>query len=191
MTRPVYRSRGYDDALPDVWVRLEVLGRLERAAATLPVGLNLVVLDGWRPLTLQQALYTEFRNQVQATQPNASDAEIERRTLQYAAFPSDDPQAPSPHLTGGAVDVCLADHNGDTLPMGTAFDEMCPASWTEAPVAQIYARRRRCLYCAMTSAGFTNIPSEWWHYDFGNWIWAFYKKTGAAKYGPIHGLPHA
>ena len=28
----------------------------------------------------------------------------------------------------------------------------------------------------MTSVGFTNLPSEWWHYDYGNANWAYYKK---------------
>ena len=30
------------------------------------------------------------------------------------------------------------------------------------------------LYNAMTNAGFTNLPSEIWHYDYGNRAWAFY-----------------
>ena len=28
------------------------------------------------------------------------------------------------------------------------------------------------LYNVMTAAGFTNLPSEWWHYDYGDNMWA-------------------
>ena len=30
---------------------------------------------------------------------------------------------------------------------------------------------RRILYNAMLNVGFTNYPSEWWHYDFGDLFW--------------------
>ena len=29
----------------------------------------------------------------------------------------------------------------------------------------------------MIKAGFTNLPSEIWHYDYGNRAWAYYKKS--------------
>ena len=32
--------------------------------------------------------------------------------------------------------------------------------------------------------GFTNLPSEWWHYDFGDQLWAHYGGHGQALYGP-------
>jgi D-alanyl-D-alanine dipeptidase len=34
----------------------------------------------------------------------------------------------------------------------------------------------------MTDAGFTNMPTKWWHYDYGNKFWAYYTKE-PAKYG--------
>ena len=33
-------------------------------------------------------------------------------------------------------------------------------------------KNRRMLYNVMTAAGFTNLPSEWWHYDYGDNMWA-------------------
>ena len=35
----------------------------------------------------------------------------------------------------------------------------------------------------MIKAGFTNLSSEVWHYDYGNRAWAFYKKTKAIYKG--------
>ena len=33
---------------------------------------------------------------------------------------------------------------------------------------------RRILYHAMLDAGFTNLPSEWWHYDYGTKFWGYF-----------------
>ena len=35
----------------------------------------------------------------------------------------------------------------------------------------------------MTKAGFTNLPSEWWHYDYGDRFWAYYNKCSAIYEG--------
>ncbi|WP_243737176.1 M15 family metallopeptidase [Halomonas ventosae] len=40
------------------------------------------------------------------------------------------------------------------------------------------------LYHAMRGAGFSNLPSEWWHYDFGNQLWAHYGGHPQAHFGP-------
>ena len=37
-------------------------------------------------------------------------------------------------------------------------------------------RNRRLLYHVMTENGFTNLPSEWWHYDYGDRFWAYYNQ---------------
>lgn len=34
-------------------------------------------------------------------------------------------------------------------------------------------------------AGFTSLPSEWWHYDYGNQQWAWYRVEERAIYGPM------
>ena len=31
----------------------------------------------------------------------------------------------------------------------------------------------------MLQAGFTNLPTEWWHFDYGNKFWAFYTGNDA------------
>lgn len=42
---------------------------------------------------------------------------------------------------------------------------------------------RRLLYKIMTEAGFTNLPSEWWHYDYGDRFWAYYNNCSAIYEG--------
>lgn len=188
---PAYYKLGIPNAVPECYVRREVYLRLQAAARSLPEGLTLLVLDSWRPYSVQQYLYDTLYNVIEHHWPSKSDAELEQLTREFVSVPSTDPRAPSPHLTGGSVDVTLVDDNGLMLDMGTLFDEATPASHTAAfealdrpsPREREVIEHRRTLYRAMTRAGFTNLPSEWWHYDFGNQLWAWYGGHGRAHYG--------
>jgi D-alanyl-D-alanine dipeptidase len=76
------------------------------------------------------------------------------------------------------------------MDMGTAFDEYDDSTHTSffenaaAPDFPDIANNRRMLYNIMTSEGFTNLPTEWWHYDYGTSFWAFYSNR-PAKYTGI------
>lgn len=185
LVEPAYFNNGWVDATPDIWVRKGVYDRLVIAANALMPGYRLVLLDGWRPKTLQQFLFDKFHGEIAAANPQMSAAEIENETLHFVARASDDPTRPSPHITGGAIDLTLADETGQVLDMGSAFDETSDNSWTAATVPPEAAMRRKHLLDAMHHAGFTNLPSEWWHFDYGNWIWAWYSQRPDALYGPI------
>lgn len=37
----------------------------------------------------------------------------------------------------------------------------------------------------MTSVGFTNYPSEWWHYDYGDLFWAAEAGADCALFGGV------
>ena len=52
--------------------------------------------------------------------------------------------------------------------------------------SNIMAREnRRILYYAMIEAGFTNLPSEWWHYEYGTKFWSYFKGRPALYKGII------
>lgn len=119
---------------------------------------------------------------------------------QYWARPTTDPSSPSPHLTGGAVDLSLAStHSGQCLFMGTIFDELSDAGHTDYfegfdPVSysdEEARTNRRRLYWAMTEGGFANQPFEWWHYSWGDQMWAKLTGEAAGYYGPSTVLDHA
>jgi D-alanyl-D-alanine dipeptidase len=78
-----------------------------------------------------------------------------------------DPRRGSPHSMGAAVDLTLVEAaTGETLDMGTGFDDMRPLSWhasTEIPVP--VQRNRALLLGVMTAAGFDFYRNEWWHYQ--------------------------
>lgn len=191
---PVYFKMGIPGALPECHLRSGVYQRLLKAATYLPANMRLVVLDGWRPFSVQQHLFDTLLNLMAHTYPDSSPEALIAKARTLVSPPSSKRSAPSPHLTGGSVDVTLADENGQILEMGTLFDEASPLSATasfenlqQPDKSQLQSRNnRRILYQAMTRAGFTNLPCEWWHYDFGNQLWAWYHGNKHAIYGATH-----
>lgn len=112
------------------------------AEAVARQGLRLVVLDAFRPVSVQRKLW-----QV-------------RPDPEFVA----DPAIGSDHSRGVAVDVTLSD--GRTwLEMGTDFDAALPQSHHDrhdiSPTAQA---NRTILRQAMRAGGFEENPFEWWHY---------------------------
>lgn len=190
---PAYARLGIPGAVNECLVRREVYRRLLQAARALPDGLSLVVMDGWRPWRVQQYLFETLYQSLKSHDPQLEETQLLARTREFVSLPSRDPHAPSPHLTGGAVDVTLCDADGLMLEMGTQFDEATPISHTDyfechPPISDtqtLEARdNRRLLYRVMIEAGFTNLPSEWWHFDFGDQLWAWYRGESQALYGP-------
>ena len=149
-------------------------------------------MDGWRPLPLQQALFDRYKDELARDHPGLDDERLTELTRRFVAEPRSDPRSPSPHNTGGSVDLTVADALGRILPMGSEFDETSDrsetlyfesraGSLTEAE--RLVRGNRRLLYHAMAAAGFTNYPDEWWHFDYGNQNWALMSGHKAAIYG--------
>ncbi|WP_237387228.1 M15 family metallopeptidase [Xenorhabdus sp. Sc-CR9] len=188
--KSVYFLAGIKGTIEYCMVRKSVIEKLTMASQLLPSHLGLLVLDGWRSRETQQALQDKMQAEI-AAKYNGLSADEQRRLLQQfvAPAPVEEHQV-SPHLTGGSVDVTLFDMvSGQTLFLGTEFDEVSEISYTaaleKAPEQNMPATLyRRLLYQAMTQAGFSSLPTEWWHYDYGNSLWAFYKSK-AAIYGAI------
>lgn len=194
IVRPYYYAMSIPTAIDGAYVRQSVAERLVKAAERLPSDLKLVVFDAWRPLSVQQHLYDDFRSRLIREHPQVEGQDLEALVAKFVSRPSQDPLKPSPHLTGGSVDVSLADSKGELLDMGTGFDDFTEKSSTayfEAPdrvldsLALRHRDHRRLLYYSLTDAGFTNYDKEWWHYDFGNQFWARKSSAERAVYSAI------
>jgi D-alanyl-D-alanine dipeptidase len=185
--RAVYAESGIPGAPATISVRAGVAERVRRAAESLPAGIALVVFDGFRPLSVQKYLYDNYWAEVKNLHPNWTNEQIDLAVRQFVAAPVADPACPPPHRTGGALDVFLVDAStGEELAMGTAPDEVSPASatrWFEKHAQEPFTTHRRLLFHAMTGTGFTNYRGEWWHYDFGNQRWANITGADHAIYG--------
>ena len=189
ISRPVYQASQGEDQ----FVRHSVADMLAKAQSFLPDGLQLVLFDGWRSIELQRQLY-EQEYAVQASRLYGRDqASIVAETQRYVSVPSSSGEVPSPHNTGGAVDVAIM-KDDELLDFGTRHDDMSERSalvYAEMNASLGVAARdnRRMLYYAMTKAGFEPYVDEWWHYNYGNQMaqLTHYYRTGErlpAIYGP-------
>lgn len=183
---PQYFLQGLPGALPEMYLRQSAYERLLSVADNLPDGYKLLVYDAWRSIPTQQALYDTLWQRNRDLHPDWDEQQVTDLTLTIVALPSIDPLKPSPHNTGGSIDLTLVDEKGLVLPMGTPFDEASErAASTFLENIDIPERdNRRLLYHLMIDAGFTNYNEEWWHFDYGNQNWAWVSDAQYAIYGP-------
>lgn len=90
------------------------------------------------------------------------------------------------HQTGGAIDLTLCDKNGIPLDMGSEYPIKCPEMVTSCHLSPIVNKRRRLLCNVMYKEGFANYPGEWWHFSYGDQLWAAYRYKRYAIYGSIN-----
>lgn len=204
---PRYHGAGHPGALPECYVRLTVARRLADAAVRLPAGWRLVIFDAWRPYSVQRRLFDSHLAELRTEQRGVPDEALREQAARYVAPPSVDPTCPSPHATGGAVDLSLLDGRGAPVPMGTSFDAFDARAHTRYFERRLEAgerlnaseqaclRHRRLLFHALRAVGFTNYPEEWWHFDLGNQFHARITGThavyGLAAYRGADGQPAA
>jgi D-alanyl-D-alanine dipeptidase len=185
---PQYFEQGIAFAMKDLHAREGVRNRLLKAVTLLPQKYGVVVWDAWRPLEVQQALFDTFYNELRKAHPGKRAEELLEETQVYVSLPSSDPLKPSPHFTGGAIDLSIIKPDGNPLEMGTPFDHFgieASMRFFETTNADNSIRdNRRMLYWAMTTAGFSGYDEEWWHFDFGNQFHSI-RTGGPAIYGGI------
>ena len=125
-----------------------------RLLASLHPRFKFLVFDALRPQTAQVQFW-----------------ELVKGTPQEPFFA--DPAKGSIHSYGFAIDVGLASANGEEVDMGTPFDDLTELAGPENEADLLAAGRlthaqldnRRVLRLVMESAGFLQLPHEWWHYD--------------------------
>lgn len=140
-----YRRGELEHSLAVILLRQSTATRLRRAQALLPRGVALVVVDGFRPTALQRDLRDRVEAQLSAAHLNIPAVGLATLADRYVSAPSDDPAAPSPHLTGGAVDLGLM-----RLP-----ELLCrPLRTRECLAWPLPQRRRHAERCVEVAASF-------------------------------------
>ncbi|GAA0802259.1 M15 family metallopeptidase [Spirilliplanes yamanashiensis] len=178
-------GRAADPAGTYALLRAAVVERLIAAQATLPVGVRLLVVEGYRPVAAQEAIVAAYRAELRAAHPEWTDARLAVETSKFVS-----PVEVMPHGTGGAVDLTLCTTDGVELDLGTPVDATPEASgdacFFAAPGISAAARaNRRLLADALGGAGLVNYPTEWWHWSYGDRYWALLTGAPATRYGPV------
>ena len=167
-------------------VTCSVLNAAERLLDATKGEVTLKFYDGYRPLEDQRRLFDKYRAEFAAAMPGASDQEIWDRVTQVVA----DPDLTPPHSTGGAVDLTLAwTRTHVELDMGSGVNELTARASTwcrDLSATQEY--NRLLLLGTMTSAGFYNLPTEFWHYSQGDPYHTLFCGEAQAKYASISSL---
>lgn len=128
------------------FLRPDVAGALEKAnEIAKEKGYVLVMYDCYRPYGFQKVMY-ELVNDPRYVAP---------------------PGKGSNHNRGQAVDISLADNNGNLLDMGTPFDDFTEDSYSHSKnIPRQTRKNRKLLRNIMTEAGFSVYKYEWWHFDY-------------------------
>lgn len=148
-------------------------------------GRRIQVIEGWRAPLIQRRMYGAVWRQFSTKYPDKSHAALTRLVNQFSAPMNS--RVPPPHTTGGAMDVTLTDLDGQLQNLHGPFHWQDDASFPfDAAGLSDEARRNRDLLSdAMTQAGLTNYPMEYWHWSYGDQGWAYRGGHLHALYGPI------
>lgn len=180
-------------SIEQLWLRESVARKLVDVDAQLAdIGVALWLFDAWRPQAIQRFFHDVwFPQWLTARMPHLEGDAMTAEVEKYWSAPNDGPDSPAPHATGGAVDLTLIfRETGQPLFMGGIFDDLTEEAWTDGferkpavSMSDEEARaNRRLLYWVMTEAGFANNPTEWWHYSWGDQMWAKMQGHPAALY---------
>lgn len=158
------------------YLQPEIAKKLARASSALQAkhpGYRLLVYDAARPNAVQYILWDAL-----------DDLNIPlNQKPQYVANPT----IGSIHNFGCAIDLTVADEKGVPLDMGTPYDFFGPLAYprmeaqllSSGQISEKQVANRTILRQAMTQAGFSVNPTEWWHFD------GMSRRNAKARYGII------
>ena len=200
--------------------RLDVAMRLVRANNYLQIDpdvrealgapARLRVDDALRPYQVQKfAFEVAWPQIIRRMNPELTEDEVRAQVPNYCAKPKDN-QTPTPHVTGGAVDVCLINvatnepfdrghvpgkvkgtaypdfHEGYHLTHAYSDIERSPEqALVRADSAEIVVGRRVLHYAMTKIAGLHGNPQEIWHYGKGDPL----SEYVSGSHRPYYGIP--
>ncbi|MFC1610037.1 M15 family metallopeptidase [Myxococcota bacterium] len=145
----------------------------------------LIIRSVWRSFSHQRLLWQNRVDLLQRENPEIHQNQIRAMAEYFIA-----PETKSMHATGGAVDALIFDLKADrVMDFGTndglniTLSRRCyPLHPDITPQAK---RNRELLIGLFEEEGLVCDIKEYWHFDFGNIIWAIQKNEAHARYGII------
>lgn len=124
---------------------------------TINANYRLLVYDAARPRSIQQAMW------------DALDTIPVKDRTKFVSNPANG----SVHNYAAAVDLTICDKNGKALDMGAGYDDIHLIAYPSKEdyflkkglLSKKQIENRKLLRKVMSSQGFINIPTEWWHFN--------------------------
>ncbi len=164
-------------------IRMTVLDLLIKASTNLPSEYKILVSTAFRPYEMQKCMWRKRLLQMAVLHPIKmilNNKAWKKEAGRYTA-----PPGGSSHQCGAALDVTLL-YKNSKVDMGSTQNDLGTKVHTFNKEINIEQKaNREMLYRIMTEAGFANYPLEWWHYSYGDRMWAAYTEKSEAFYGPI------
>ncbi len=135
----------------------EKLSKAQNELSRIDSTLYLLVYDAVRPLWVQWEMW------------NLLDSIPVHQRVKFVSNPKNG----SLHNYGAAVDLTICDAHGMPLDMGAGFDDPREIAYPskeayflqKGMLTREQIKNRQLLRKVMKSAGFVNIPTEWWHFN--------------------------
>jgi D-alanyl-D-alanine dipeptidase len=183
-------ATGLKHYTPTFFIREGVAEKLYRVAESLPKEFTLLVIECFRSTESQQQEWDRVFAEIKR-ETKLPDDEVEKRVRLLVAKPL--PLAN--HHCGGAVDLTLCYADGTPVDMGTPYisqikdmslrDKIPMLSNGITDEAQYF---RNVLRKHMEAEDFVWYPGEWWHYCYGDRMWAVYSGKIECFYGSVEEL---
>ncbi len=146
---------------------------------------RLIIRSVWRGFAHQKLLRDRRIKIIKKEHPNKSLNEITEMVSYFIA-----PEEESMHSTGGAVDALIYDLKkdcvmdfGNNVGLHLELNKTCYPFHPDI-TAQV-RKNRELLISLFDKEDFVVDPKEYWHFDYGNVIWAIEKGEKSANYGII------
>ena len=161
------------------------IGRISRLLSDMDK--RLIIRSAWRSFDHQQLLWDRNLEVARKQNPEKSSDEIERITLEFTASREN-----SMHATGGAVDALIYDPENDcVMDFGTNHGFKLDLNRKCYPlhpgISSEAKKNRKILMDLFENEDFVCDLTEYWHFDYGNVVWALEKGRASSIYGVVMG----
>ena len=165
----------------DDWrIRRVIRDKVIACSQALPEGLCLMVFEAFR--SRQWDLWKPVIASIQQNNLDWNEAQVRTESSRWVS-PTNG--FGSGHQAGAAVDVKLACANRSELDFGGPMKGHSGIAPTQSPVQDELCRNRDLLVATMQAEGMINYPDEWWHFSYGDRLWAEVTKRDQAFFAPV------
>ena len=184
LLEPSYYNKGFSKD-SRIFIRKTIAEKLECIKKKFGNN-NFKIWDGWRSREVQHNIYMNHWEHLKNKHTDWEENRLKQAVGKFVTIATDPNKIPI-HATGGSIDLTLVDSSGNELDMGTKFDHFGPEAasfyYDIHDIDDIVKANRKLLRDAMIAEDFRFDDDEWWHFDFGNQLWAATLNKAFAIYG--------